>query len=216
MKAFIFDLDGTLVDTLHDIGTACNAMLQSYGFPQHEISQYRNFIGKGFSVLVQRALPPSQLFTPEELLEMTEKARQCYNDCYLEQSHPYPYIEQTLKQLLDKGMQLAVLSNKPDQWTKPIIKTLFNKIDFTEIRGAMPNVPLKPDPTAALEVLGRMGVKPVDCYYVGDSDVDMLTGINCGMQPIGVSWGFCKKQIIVDSGAARVLDDARQLVSLIP
>ena len=214
MKGLMFDLDGTLVDTLEDIAEACNALLHPQGYPTHAIPAYRNFVGRGFTVLVRRALPSDVQLSPEELEGLVASARLFYSTTFLHKSNPYPFIHSSLYDLCKKGMRLAVLSNKPDQWTKAIVQHFFGDIPFCEVRGALPDVPLKPAPEAAFAVLRSMGLTPAECLYVGDSDVDMQTAANAGMRSIGVSWGFSSGEEVAAAGAWRMVTDARQLLPL--
>ena len=192
MDAAFFDLDGTLLDTLADIGGACNRMLAAHGFPQHTIPAYATMVGNGFTRTVERALPGGVLaaLSPEELEELTAEARAQYAAHLYEHTEPYPGMAEALAKLAESGMVLAVLSNKPDAWTAPIIHHFFPDIPFARIHGARAGLPLKPDPHVPLAMLAGLGLEAARCAYVGDSDVDMLTARNAGMLPVGATWGF--------------------------
>ena len=192
MEAAFFDLDGTLLDTLADIGGACNRMLAAHGFPQHAIPAYASMVGNGFTLTVERALPAAVLaaLTPEEREELTAEARAQYAAHLYDHTAPYAGMPEALAELSEKGVVLGVLSNKPDAWTEPIIRHFFPDIPFALIHGARAGLPLKPDPHVPLAMLAGLGREAARCSYVGDSDVDMLTARNAGMLPVGAAWGF--------------------------
>ncbi|MDE7241699.1 HAD family hydrolase [Desulfovibrio sp.] len=192
MDAAFFDLDGTLLDTLADIGSACNRMLAAHGFPQHAVPAYATMVGNGFTRTVERALPEAVLaaLSPRELEELTAEARAQYAAHLYDHTAPYAGMPEALTELAEKGVVLAVLSNKPDAWTEPIIRHFFPEIPFALIRGARSDLPLKPDPRVPRAMLDELDLESGRCAYVGDSDVDMLTARNAGMIPVGAAWGF--------------------------
>ena len=193
MKACFFDLDGTLLDTLADIGGACNAVLAAHGYPVHPVSAYRRMVGNGFPILMRRALPESVVAQgPQERLDaLTEEGRRYYAAHLSIRTTPYPGLVAALGRLQDVGLRLAVLSNKPEDLT------------------------LKPDPTVLLQMAASMGVAPQDCAYVGDSDVDMMTARNAGMTAVGVAWGFRGAAEVQAAGADMVAADAEELVDIL-
>ena len=177
MKACFFDLDGTLLDTLADIGGACNAVLTAHGYPVHPVSAYRRMVGNGFPILMRRALPESVVAQgPQERLDaLTEEGRRYYAAHLSIRTTPYPGLVAALGRLQDAGLRLAVLSNKPEDLTCALVPLHFPGIRFDAVRGGRHDAPLKPDPTVLLRMAASMGVAPQDCAYVGDSDVDMMT-----------------------------------------
>ena len=158
MKAFIFDLDGTLLDTLEDIGQACNAVLAAHGYPTHPLAAYRRMVGNGFGRLVRSALPPAalQALTPEALTPLVDEARAWYGRHMREHTHPYAGMPEALTELARRGLTLAVLSNKPDDFTRTLINHYFPQIPFAEVRGGRSDTPLKPDP-AGPRAICRVG-----------------------------------------------------------
>ncbi|WP_296305188.1 HAD family hydrolase [uncultured Desulfovibrio sp.] len=221
MRAFIFDLDGTLLDTLLDIGHACNAMLAAHGYPVHEPEAYRRMVGNGFGKLVRRALPADALAElrarrPHEqaVEDLVRETRAVYAEHLNDATRPYEGMPDALRELAARGMTLAVFSNKPNEYTRLLIDAHFPGV-FSVIRGARPDTPLKPDPAGAFAVMAAMDTEPGQCFYVGDSDVDMLTARHAGMTGVGVAWGFRGLEEVRAAGAARLVRHPRELPSLL-
>lgn len=217
MKACFFDLDGTLLDTLADIGGACNAVLAAHGYPVHPVSAYRRMVGNGFPILMRRALPESVVAQgPQERLDaLTEEGHRYYAAHLSIRTTSYPGLVAALGRLQDAGLRLAVLSNKPEDLTCALVPLHFPGIRFDAVRGGRHDAPLKPDPTVLLQMAASMGVAPQDCAYVGDSDVDMMTARNAGMTAVGVAWGFRGAAEVQAAGADMVAADAEELVDIL-
>lgn len=192
MRAFIFDLDGTLVDSLEDIGQACNDVLASHGYPVHPLPAYRFYVGRGFHKLVNDALPEGEAakLSSDQLTALIAEARARYGENMCVRTKPYAGITEALHQLADDGHALAVLSNKPDDLTVELVRRYFPDVPFALVRGGREGVPLKPEPDAPLDMLRHMDFLPERSFYVGDSNVDIFTARNAGMISIGVAWGF--------------------------
>lgn len=216
MKAFIFDLDGTLLNSLEDLADAGNAVLSSAGYPTHSLSAYRNFVGNGLDMLVRRTLPAGEgeRLGADGIEKLVQKTRDIYGTHWHVKSHAYPGVIEALKALSVQGLALGVLSNKPHAWTVEIMKHFFGEISFAVVRGAMQGVPLKPDPTAALEVVRELDFAPDECAFVGDSNVDMLTAVRAGMIPVGVTWGFRDVEELRSAGAQHLVHVAGDLLCL--
>lgn len=216
MKAFMFDVDGTLLDTLADIAASCNLLLEAHGWPGHPVAAYRRMVGNGFSTLIRRAVPEAALETLDAraLERLVEEGRGMYAAHLHEATKSYPGMRETLAELARRGFALAVLSNKPDEMTQAVISRQFPTIPFARICGGRADMPLKPDPAGALAILREMNVRPDECFYVGDSDVDMRTALAAGMTPVGVSWGFRGEEEVVAAGAACVLHRAEDALLL--
>lgn len=221
MHAFIFDLDGTLLDTLADIGNACNAMLAAHGYPTHPVEAYRRMIGNGFGMLVRRALPGDALARllasrPDEAAvdALVQETRAVYADHLNDATRPYDGMPQALHELARRGMRLAVFSNKPDDYTRTLVEAHFPGV-FSVIRGARPDTPLKPDPAGAMAVIAATDTPADQCFYVGDSDVDMLTARHAGMVGVGVGWGFRGLDEVRAAGAARLVGHPLELPTLL-
>lgn len=211
IKAVIFDLDGTLVDTLEDIARMVNGLLADQGLPPHTVDEYRYLVGRGFKKLLESAIPPGQDIDAAEL-EARGFAR--YKAMGSANSRPYPGTVETLRKLASMGIKLGVLSNKPDPMTQDMIKELFPDIAFGFVRGGIAGRPLKPDPESALEGAAALGVKPEECAYLGDSDVDMETANRAGMLPVGAVWGFRTAEELKKSGAGILLESITDIMEL--
>jgi len=210
LHAAIFDLDGTLVDSLADIATAMNHSLTLHGLPAHPVADYRHFVGEGVRVLVRKATPAG-----DEKLHASVLAayRAYYADHLFDQTRAFPGIPAMLAQLAAEGVRLAVLSNKSDTFTKRLVEGLLPGVPFTAVYGERPGVPRKPDPTAALGVAAELGVTPADCAFVGDTPVDMDTARNAAMYGIGVTWGFRSPEELRAHGARSLATTADELLA---
>ena len=200
-KAILFDLDGTLTNTLEDIAFAMNRALRLNGLPEHPVDAYRYFVGDGVRVLVKRVIG--------EHTGMVEKVYADYQAWYqehnLDRTQPYPGVRELLAGLQRQGWKMGVFSNKPHADTCRVVKHFFPDVAFTVVRGQMEGVPVKPDPAGALAAAKDMGVQPEDMLYLGDTDVDMRCAQNAGMHPIGVTWGFRDAEELRAAGAERLL-----------
>ena len=211
LRAALFDLDGTLADTLADIGGAMNHALAALGLPGHDLESYRRFVGEGVEMLAGRALPPDRQALSPALIERYS-AR--YAETLVKRSVPYPGIPELLDALVGRGVALAVLSNKPDPATQAIMASLFGRWQFAVVAGRRPDVPRKPDPTGALAVAARLGVAPSDCAFIGDTAIDMRTAIAAGMVPVGVAWGF-RPEELETAGALFVARAPEELLGIV-
>jgi len=209
----LFDLDGTLADTLEDLADAMNRVLRSEGLQEHSYDDYQRMIGHGIHRLVGDALPPGAR-DDETIARCFDRMMEDYSAHSLVKTHLYDGIAELVRALRAGGVKLAVFSNKADEATRRIVDGLFPAGSFDVVAGARPGVPLKPDPTGALLVAARLGVAPSGIVYVGDSPTDMRTAAAAGMRPVGVSWGFRTRDELVGAGAGTVLDRPLQLLDL--
>jgi phosphoglycolate phosphatase len=207
----IFDLDGTLVDTLADIADALNHVLEARGLPSHGLPDYRRMIGAGVELLIERAVPASE---HEHSAAIIAEYRARYAQHMLDRSAPYPGVAELLAQLRARGVPLSVLSNKPDPATRQMIAKLFPEVPFVDVVGQRPDRPRKPDPTVALELAARMHVAAERCAFVGDTDFDMQTACAAGMFPVGVTWGFRDRAELLQHGARALIDRPAELLEL--
>jgi phosphoglycolate phosphatase len=212
--AVLFDLDGTLLDSLRDIADSMNAVLEGRGYETHPVDAYRHFVGEGMERLVHRTLPPSS-HGPEEIEARLQDLRKQYGRRWADTTRPYDGIEALLDGLVERGLPLAVLSNKPDDFTRQMVERLLPRWTFSAVRGMRPDTPAKPDPAGALAIAAQIGVAPPACVYVGDTSTDMQTGRAAEMITVGVSWGFRDRDELQASGAHRVIDAPGQLLALI-
>jgi phosphoglycolate phosphatase len=209
----IFDLDGTLVDTLEDLADAMNRVLVAEHLPTHDYTWYRQAIGNGVRRLVTIAIPAERR-SEQTIGEYVDQMMADYDEHCLVKSRLYDGIAEMLGKLRAGGVRLAVNSNKPDDPTQRIVDALIGAATFEAVMGARPGVPLKPDPTAALLIRDRFGIAADRIVYVGDSQVDMRTAAAAGMVAVGVTWGFRTKSELVENGAVAVLDHPRELLAL--
>lgn len=209
-QAVIFDLDGTLIDSLEDLTDACNAMLAHYDLPPKSYEEGKTLIGRGLRNLVKRALPESM--RSEEIIEEAHQLMQSeYAKRYTNKTRPYEGIKETLAFLQANNIPFALNTNKPDHAAKIIIDAMFDIEDFTDVIGQSDDWPRKPDPTMALKLADKMHVAPEDCIYCGDSLVDYETGINAGMHPLLCTWGFTKPEVLHELEQGYCLDDSTML-----
>jgi len=213
-EAVIFDLDGTLLDTIDDIGDAMNRVLSNRNFPTHANSVYRKFVGDGSRVLTERALPDK--YRNDEMIDACHNEYvEDYSRNYNVKTNPYAGIPHLLDALIEQGLRLSVLSNKPDAITKNCVKTFFSKWHFDVIFGQRDSVPRKPDPQSAFETAKIMSIPPSNFLYLGDTAIDMKTAVSAGMFPVGVLWGFRSLKELKESGACAVIEEPMALLDII-
>ncbi|MGN0310895.1 MAG: HAD family hydrolase [Bacteroides sp.] len=188
-KLVIFDLDGTLLNTIADLAQSTNHALQSLGYPTHDTASYRFMVGNGINKLFERALPEGAK-SEENVLRVRAAFIPYYNKHNADLSTPYDGIPQLLDQLQRQGLQLAVASNKYQSATEQLIAHYFPTISFCAVLGQREGIPTKPDPTIVYQILEATGIAAADVLYVGDSGVDMQTARNAGVTACGVTWGF--------------------------
>jgi phosphoglycolate phosphatase len=212
IRAVLFDLDGTLADTLADLANATNWALTQLGCPTHPLENYRHMVGDGARQLCARALPADR----QELLEDAVRLmRGRYGEHWHDETRLYPGVADVVAALAKRGHKLAVLSNKPDDFTRQVVAHYFPANPFHVVRGQLPGVPLKPDPTAALEIARRLSIPPSDWLYLGDTNTDMRTAVAAGMKPVGVLWGFRDREELTQSGARALVERPDQILTLL-
>lgn len=213
-EAVIFDLDGTLIDTVDDIGDAANRVLSNKGFPTHPISSYYQFIGEGVKVLFTRALPQAK--RSEDLVASCLKDFVVdYGRNYDVKSKPYDGIPEMLDALSMQGIKLAILSNKPDPLTQGCVRALLPDWNFEVVFGQRASVPRKPDPKGALEIAEKLTIPTANFLYLGDTPIDMNTAAAAGMFSVGVAWGFRPVQELKENGACAIIEKPIQILDLI-
>ncbi len=211
--AVMFDLDGTLLDTIKDIADSMNAVLERRGLPGHPAERYKSFVGDGVETLVRRALPADRRHH-RVLAECVEEVVREYAARWDRKTRPYPGVPEMLDALEARGFKLAVLSNKPEEATRLCVERFFGGNRFQAVRGARPGLPRKPDPAGALEIAADLDVEPARWLYLGDTDTDMLTARRAGMVPVGAAWGFRGERELAESGARWIVSHPRELLSV--
>jgi phosphoglycolate phosphatase len=212
--AVLFDLDGTLLDTLEDIADAANRVLTRHRFPAHPVDAYKHFVGEGARVLVWRLLPQSA--RAEDLVDaMYAEFRAEYSLNWNAKTKPYEGIPEMLDGLVERRLKIAVLSNKPDDFTKQCVGELLSRWTFDAVLGHHDGIPPKPDPTGALQIARELHVPPARMLFLGDSSIDMETALAAGMTPGGVLWGFRDRDELEKSGARAIVGSPRDVFALL-
>lgn len=189
IHTILFDLDGTLLNTIDDLADAANWVCAQNGWPQHTVAEYKYMVGNGIPKLVER-FSPAEARTPDRLAETLAQFTARYDAHKEDKTAPYPGIPELLKELKAAGIQTAVFSNKADALCGKIIEHYFGPVAFSAVRGSRPGVPTKPDPTGLWDLMRQLNADPATTLFVGDSDVDILTGHNAGLPAMGAVWGF--------------------------
>jgi phosphoglycolate phosphatase len=213
-KGILFDLDGTLADTLDDIAGSMNRVLLTHGYPVHQVDDYKLLVGRGLENLVAQSLPLHA--------RQADTVRQCHQEMIrdyaqncLVKTHLYEGIQNMLDSLIKKKVKLAVFSNKDEPITIQIVNQLLGDVQFLKIMGALPDFPKKPDPAGAIVISKLMNSSPEELIYMGDSDVDMITANRAGMFAVGVLWGFRSKEELLSNGAKALLNHPLELLNII-
>ncbi len=213
VQLVIFDLDGTLLNSIDDLATSTNHALQYYGYPQHDLGKYPFFVGNGIAKLIERALPTNAR-TPEIVTQVKEEFIHYYQQHKTDFTRIYPGITETLNTLHKAGCKLAVASNKYHQGTQELIHHFFGDHLFDVVLGQRENIPVKPDPAIVYDILKQTGIAPEHTLYVGDSGVDMLTAANSGITSIGVTWGFRPQEELEKNNACHIAHKATDIITI--
>jgi len=214
--AAIFDLDGTLLDTIEDLADAMNHALAANGLPvRPNYNEHKHFVGDGVAMYVRRALPADRRDDPDLPARVTADYRAAYARGWANKTRPYDGVPEMLSKLRRRSIRLAVLSNKPQDTTEITVRAFLDADAFEVILGARDGVPLKPDPTAALDIAAHMGLGPAEFLYVGDTATDMRTALAAGMYAVGATWGFRDAEELRDAGARTLIDRPAQLLELL-
>lgn len=213
-RAVIFDLDGTLLDTLDDIAESANRVLKANGFAPHPHDAYRRFVGDGSKLLMTRALPEGQR-TPYQIDACLGAFIADYHQNWDQATRPYDGMLDLIAALEARNIRMAVVTNKPHQFTGMMMARYFGGRPFGPVLGQRDGIPKKPDPQQALAAAQQMGIAPADCIFLGDSAVDMETAQRAGMQAVGAAWGFRTVRELTDAGAGAVIDHPLALLELL-
>ena len=215
IKAAIFDLDGTLADTIEAIRDAINLTMQQYGYPPHTYEEIREYIGNGAKNLVLRSMPAEAADDAEQHARVFLTYQDNYDRGHLATDRCYDGMPELIASLHAKGMKLAVLSNKQDRHVQGLIAQLFPAGEFSVVMGQMDHLPKKPDPTVPLMIAEQLGIEPSACAFIGDSEVDMRTAKNAGMPAIGVSWGYRDRDLLLAETPDALADSPTELSEIL-
>ena len=210
-RLLIFDLDGTIVDTLPSIAEALNMCARHFGYPESTLCEVRAAVGNGVGVLLQKTMPESEMSNEAQCKRIKEYFAECYEKTQSKLDSTYSGMSEIMRELYDKGCILAVLSNKPDNLVKMIINNIFPNGIISESIGQT-ELPKKPDPTVPLMIAEKYGASPSDVYFVGDSEVDVITGKNAGMITLAVSWGFRDRDVLEGAYPDALFDTRDELL----
>lgn len=211
INTIIFDLDGTLVDSLNDLANTTNEVLKNHNYPQHDINKYRQYVGNGVDKLIERSLPKDYIGS---IKDYRQEFDFLYNKKCLENTKPYPGIDELINKLNQEGYNLAIVTNKPKNFASKIAKQLFGD-NFTYVFGNTVYQPKKPSPVLCNLVIDLCGVSKNEVVYVGDSDVDIQTAINTKIKSIGCSWGFRGEEELLQAGANFVANKPSDIIDII-
>ncbi|MBR5755122.1 MAG: HAD family hydrolase [Erysipelotrichaceae bacterium] len=213
IKGIIFDLDGTTLSTLEDIKNSLNTILERHGYPTKTYDEVRMLVGNGSRNLIRNAIPDG---SDEELVaDILKEYVEDYSINYHIETKPYEGIPELLKKLQEKGILMAINSNKPDRITKALIAESFPDIDFLEVTGQRDDLPRKPDPTQANKTVELMGLNKEEVLYIGDSETDIKTAKNAELKSVGCLWGFRDRQTLEDSGADHIVSCPEEIIELL-
>ncbi|MCF6159475.1 MAG: HAD family hydrolase [wastewater metagenome] len=213
-KAIIFDLDGTLLNTLEDLGNAVNHVLGKKGFPTHSLDAYRYFVGNGTIMLIHRALPENKR-NEDTIRICVREFREEYGRNWNKKTALYDGVTEMLDTLTEYGLKMAILSNKPDDFTKRCVTEFLPQWTFDMILGQQDSLPLKPDPAGAMAITRYFGISPSHVIYLGDTAVDMKTAVAAGMFPIGALWGFRTGQELSENGAQALIKKPQEIFNFL-
>lgn len=212
-KAIIFDLDGTLLDTLKDLALAVNAVLESKGYSGHPLDAYRYFVGDGIDLLVKRTFPEAA-WSGGNLDHLVEVVKEEYGRRWADHTEPYSGVPEMLDLLEQMAVPKAIFSNKPQQFALLTVEKLLSHWRFLEVIGIGPHMPRKPDPTGALKIAKKMKLEPDEIVYAGDTDTDMKTAYTGGFYPAAVLWGFRPAEELKTAGAKFMAAEPLDLIRL--
>lgn len=210
-KAILFDLDGTLLDTLKDLADSMNVALERLGFPTHPVESYKIFVGDGIRCEAERALPPEH--RDEGTIEKcVEIARQEYDRRWADNTTPYPDIPEVLDEIQKRHIPMTILSNKPDDFVQVMVEKLLGSWEFAAVAGVKDDSRRKPDPAAALHIASKLAIPAKDFLYLGDTNTDMQTATAAGMYAVGALWGFRGEEELVSNGAKKVIKSPKYIL----
>lgn len=212
-RAIIFDLDGTLLDTLKDLAFSVNAVLKEKGFSEHPVDAYRYFVGDGIEALVRRAFP-DHIIDDAYLPDLVKAVKEEYSKKWADHTRPYPGIEEMLDYFEAQEIPKGIFSNKPHEFTTLTVETLLPRWYFAAVQGIEGGVPKKPDPTGALRLADLIGADPGEIVYLGDTATDMKTATAGNFYPVGALWGFRSADELLEAGAKMLAETPQDVVKI--
>ena len=213
-RAVLFDLDGTLLNTLRDLADSVNNVLVRSGFPPHKVEDYKYFVGSGMKNTVTQALPEDH--RDGEIVDILyAQMEEEYSKNWSKHTGPYSGIPELLDTLTTSSIRIAILSNKPQRASEQMVSALLARWHFEIVVGAQAALPLKPDPTAALQIANRMNFDPREFVYLGDSAIDMKTAVAANMYPVGALWGFRAADELLSAGAKELIENPSGLLPIV-
>jgi phosphoglycolate phosphatase len=213
LRAIIFDLDGTLIDSIEDLADSMNTVLESLGYPIHKTESYRHMVGDGVRNLVEHAMPENSREETKVMLCL-DRFKEEYAINWATKTYIYEGIPDLLDELEMRNIHLNILSNKIDHFTQLTVSMFFPRYMFDCVMGADPSFPRKPDPAGALLIANKLEIPPQQFLFLGDTDTDMMTATAAGMCPVGALWGFRSERELLESGASSVIAHPSELLSL--
>lgn len=213
-RLVIFDLDGTLLNTISDLGAATNHALKECGFPTHNLASYPKFVGNGVTKLIERALPEDER-SPETIEKVRDYFKEYYDQHQADLTQPYDGIPELLRELSEAGIKMAVASNKYQAAVDSLVKHYFPYVDWQAIEGQKEGVPTKPDPSIVFEILAKCPTQKSKVLYVGDSGVDMVTARRACIDSCGVTWGFRPVKELRDNYADNIVDSPADIIKIV-
>ena len=214
-KLLIFDLDGTLGDTVPTLTESMNAVLAEFSYPLVDDAHICRSLGNGMEQLCRRCVPAEFHDEPAVYLPFLARYKEAYAKNYLNIDEPYAGLAEAIAELKARGYTIASLSNKPHRYTVDIVEKLFGKGYFAEIRGMIDGVPIKPDPTSFLDIVKKLGFTPENAIMIGDSDPDVNVAENAGADCIAVSWGYRSREQLAEAGAVTIIDNPHELTEIL-
>ncbi len=213
IKAVLFDLDGTLADSLIDLADGVNRALSQKGYPTHPVEAFKYFVGDGIPKMIERALPESDR-NADRVNELKDIFLPYYSVHYADNTYAYAGCPELVNTLKQKCFIVAVVTNKDQDMANEVVTSLYGDV-FDLIFGKRDGIPAKPDPTAALMAMEQLGVKPDECVFLGDSGMDVATAVNSGAVPVGELWGFRGRDELIENGAKYIINEPKELLTLI-
>ncbi len=214
IKAVIFDLDGTLVNSLDDLAVSTNYSLKLHGFNTYPVEDYKYLVGDGMAKLIERAISDDKV-DKELFKSVFDDFMAYYREHFLVNTKAYDGINEVLSELKNMGIKLAVVSNKADDMAKRVVSAIFGDNTFEKVTGKREGLSTKPDPALTLLIIKEMGLTPQECVFVGDSGMDTLNAVNAGCYPLGVLWGFRSKKELMENGARALAEKPSEILKII-